>query len=82
MVSFGELLILSKRPDTLPIVMHTLLGLAKTMPSPLTVVPLLGISVDVTLRLKDVKDEKLKQIDPALKVGSHTWPGVRVSNMV
>ncbi|KAI0764358.1 ARM repeat-containing protein [Trametes elegans] len=58
---------LRKRPDTLPIVMQTLLGLAKTMPSPLTVVPLLGISVDVTLRLKDVKDENLKQINFALK---------------
>ena len=48
--------------------MKTLLGLVKTMPSPLTVIPLLGISIDVTLRLKNVKDEKLKEIDSAIKV--------------
>ncbi|KAH9856756.1 ARM repeat-containing protein [Lenzites betulinus] len=58
---------LRHRPDILPTVMKTLLGLAKTMPSPLTVVPLLGISVDVTLRLKDVKDDKLTTVDPVLK---------------
>ncbi|RDX47550.1 ARM repeat-containing protein [Lentinus brumalis] len=54
-------------PENLPAVMRTLLGLTKSLPSPLVVVPLLGISVDVTLRLKNVKDESLKQIDATIK---------------
>lgn len=54
--------------------MKTLLSLAKTVPSPLTLVPLLGISIDVTLRLKNVKDDKLKSVDPALKV----WDSVHL----
>ncbi|KAI0628364.1 ARM repeat-containing protein [Trametes polyzona] len=58
---------LRHRPEVLPVVMKTLLALSKTLPSPLTVVPLLGISVDVTLRLKNLKDERLKAVDPALK---------------
>ncbi|KAI8978208.1 ARM repeat-containing protein [Trametes punicea] len=58
---------LRHKPEMLAVVMRTLLVLAKSLSSPLTAVPLLGISVDVTLRLKDVKDEKLKQIEPALK---------------
>ncbi|KAI0657693.1 ARM repeat-containing protein [Cubamyces menziesii] len=58
---------LRHRPEVLPVVMKTLLGLVKTMPSPLIVIPLLGISIDVTLRLKNVKDEKLKEIDSAIK---------------
>ncbi|KAI9068620.1 ARM repeat-containing protein [Trametes sanguinea] len=58
---------LRHKPDVLPVVMRTLLGLAKNLPSPLTVVPLLGISIDVTLRLKNVQDENLKKIDPSLK---------------
>ncbi|KAI0827665.1 ARM repeat-containing protein [Trametes gibbosa] len=58
---------LRHRPDVLSVVATTLLSLAKTMPSPLTVVPLLGISIDVSLRLKNVKDENLKTVDPVLK---------------
>ena len=49
--------------------MRTLLSLHKSLPSPLIIVPLLGISVDVMLRLKNVKDESLKQIDASIKVG-------------
>ena len=49
--------------------MRTLLSLHKSLPSPLIIVPLLGISVDVMLRLKNVKDESLKQIDASVKVG-------------
>ncbi|OJT01635.1 Translational activator GCN1 [Trametes pubescens] len=58
---------LRHRPEVLPTVMKTLLSLAKTVPSPLTLVPLLGISIDVTLRLKNVKDDALKSVDPTLK---------------
>ncbi|KAI0757516.1 ARM repeat-containing protein [Daedaleopsis nitida] len=54
-------------PETLPVVMKTLLRLATTLSSPLVVVPLLGISVDVILHLKNVKDDQLKQISPEIK---------------
>ena len=57
-----------KSPATIPIAIRTLLGSTKTLPSPLAAVPLVGTAVDVLLRLKNVKDEKLKQIDPATKV--------------
>ena len=48
--------------------MQTLLSKPKTSPSPLSVVPLLGICVDVKIRLKNVKDEGLKTLDLSLKV--------------
>ncbi|KAH9925947.1 ARM repeat-containing protein [Epithele typhae] len=54
-------------PGNLSTVMRTLLRPMKALPSPLAVVPLLGISIDVTLRLKDVKDQKLTTIDSAVK---------------
>ncbi|KAI0800349.1 ARM repeat-containing protein [Fomes fomentarius] len=54
-------------PEILPTVMNTLLSITKSLPSPLAVVTLLGISIDVTIRLKNVKDDNLKQIDPMLK---------------
>ncbi|KAI0710312.1 ARM repeat-containing protein [Cerioporus squamosus] len=54
-------------PEKLPEVMRTLVALTKSLPSPLTVVPILGISVDVLLRLKNFKDESLKQIDATVK---------------
>ena len=57
-----------KSPATIPAAIRTLLGSTKTLPSPLAAVPLVGTAVDVLLRLKNVKDEKLKQIDPATKV--------------
>ena len=54
--------------------MKTLLGSTKTLPSPIAAVPLLGIALDVTLRLKNVKDDKLKQVDLAIKVGEYLCP--------
>ncbi|KAI0644913.1 ARM repeat-containing protein [Trametes meyenii] len=54
-------------PEALPTVMKTLIVLVKTLPSPSVVVPLLGLSIDVTLHLKNVKDETLKAVDPAIK---------------
>ncbi|GBE83943.1 eIF-2-alpha kinase activator GCN1 [Sparassis crispa] len=54
-------------PQYLRDVMNTLLALAKTSTSPLFVVPLLGLSVDVTLHLKNLKDEQLKKVDPTIK---------------
>ncbi|TBU31959.1 ARM repeat-containing protein [Dichomitus squalens] len=54
-------------PETIPIVIKTLLSFTKTLPSPLAAVPLIGTAISVLLRLEIVKDEKLKQIDPATK---------------
>ena len=48
--------------------MRTLLSLHKFLRSPLIIVPLLGISVDVVPGLKNVKDESLKQIEASIKV--------------
>lgn len=48
--------------------MQTLLLKPKTSPTPLSIVSLLGICVDVKIRLKNVKDDSLKVLDPALKV--------------
>ena len=62
----------------MPVVMKTLLKLTKSLPTPLIVVPLLGISLDVTLRLKNVKDEKLREIDPVVKV--RATPRYRILN--
>ncbi|OBZ65072.1 Translational activator GCN1 [Grifola frondosa] len=56
---------LRSKPEQLPVIMRTLLRLAKTQS--LSVVPLLGISVDVTIRLKNVKDDNLKKVDPQIK---------------
>lgn len=48
--------------------MKTILSLSKTHSAPLALVPLLGITFDVTIRLKNVQDESLKQVDPSVKV--------------
>ncbi|CAL1711997.1 unnamed protein product [Somion occarium] len=58
---------LRSNPEHLPKVMDTLLAIAKTSSNPLSVAPLLGISVDVTLRLKNVKDESLTRVSAELK---------------
>lgn len=57
-----------QHPKEISVVITTLLANAKTISNPLTVVPLLGTAVDVTLRLKNVKDESLKSLEPSLKV--------------
>lgn len=48
--------------------MKTLLSKAQNGQTPISVVPLLGNCIDVTLRLKNVKDENLKKLDTSLKV--------------
>jgi hypothetical protein len=48
--------------------MNTLLAQSKQLSSPLVVVPLLGIAVDVTLHLKGVEDVNLTSISTELKV--------------
>ncbi|KAI0944136.1 hypothetical protein AcV7_002042 [Taiwanofungus camphoratus] len=47
--------------------MKTLLSKAQNGQTPISVVPLLGNCIDVTLRLKNVKDENLKKLDTSLK---------------
>ncbi|KAH9944598.1 armadillo-type protein [Amylocystis lapponica] len=58
---------LRSSPKQLPALMKCLLVHAKKTSSPLSVVPLLGISVDVTFRLKNVSAASLTQIEPAVK---------------
>ncbi|TFY63660.1 hypothetical protein EVJ58_g3122 [Rhodofomes roseus] len=58
---------LRSHPKAIVNVMKTLISKPKTSPSPLSTVPLLGICVDVKTRLKNVKDETLRTLDPALK---------------
>jgi hypothetical protein len=48
--------------------MNTLLAQSKILSSPLVVIPLLGIAVDVTMHLKGVEDENLTSISTELKV--------------
>lgn len=55
-------------PEHLPLFMATLVAQAKSSQTPLAYIPLLGVAVDVTIRLKNVKDESLKQIPPSIQV--------------
>jgi hypothetical protein len=48
--------------------MDTLLSRSKTFSSPLVVIPLLGIAVDVTARLKGVEDANSTSMSAELKV--------------
>ncbi|KAI5995298.1 armadillo-type protein [Pisolithus orientalis] len=58
---------LRSAPDRLSMLMSALIAQAKSSQTPLVYIPLLGTAVDVTLRLKNVKDDSLKQITPAIK---------------
>ncbi|KAG1731829.1 armadillo-type protein [Suillus paluster] len=58
---------LRSAPEVLPALMTTLTAQAKSSQAPLIQISLLSTAVDVTLRLKNVKDESLTQIPPAIK---------------
>ncbi|KAI5983714.1 armadillo-type protein [Pisolithus albus] len=58
---------LRSAPDRLSLLMSTLVMQAKSSQTPLAYIPLLGTAVDVTLRLKNVKDDSLTQIRPVIK---------------
>ncbi|PSR76114.1 hypothetical protein PHLCEN_2v8664 [Hermanssonia centrifuga] len=60
-------------PDKLPSVMRVLMSQAKKHTNPLSLVTLLGVAIDVTLRLKNVKDETLTKIDPNIKAEIETF---------
>ncbi|KAG1832884.1 armadillo-type protein [Suillus subalutaceus] len=58
---------LRSAPEKLPALMATLVAQAKSSQIPLIQIPLLSTAVDVTLRLKNVKDESFTQIPSAIK---------------
>ncbi|KAG2121247.1 armadillo-type protein [Suillus clintonianus] len=58
---------LRSAPEQIPALMTTLIAQAKSSQTPLIQLSLLSTAVDVTLRLKYVKDESLTQISPAIK---------------
>ncbi|KAL4068779.1 armadillo-type protein, partial [Scleroderma yunnanense] len=58
---------LRSAPEHLPVFMATLVAQAKSSQTPLVHILLLGTAVDVILRLKNVKDESLKQISPSIQ---------------
>ncbi|KAG2115671.1 armadillo-type protein [Suillus cothurnatus] len=58
---------LRSAPEELPALMATLVAQAKSSQTPLIQISLLSTAVDVTLRLKNVKDESLTQIPSAIK---------------
>ncbi|KDQ56445.1 hypothetical protein JAAARDRAFT_36597 [Jaapia argillacea MUCL 33604] len=60
---------LRSAPTRLPVLMSTIVRLSKTNSTPPALVPLLGVAVDVTIRLKNVKDENLLRVTPDLKTG-------------
>lgn len=62
-------------PDKLPVLMTTLLSQAKSSQIPLCFVPLIGVAVDVTVRLKNVKDESLTHLSIDAQV--HLLPSGR-----
>lgn len=59
---------LRSAPLHLPMLLTTLLSQAKSSQTPLVLVPLIGVAVDVSLRLKHVKDESLKRLSVDTKV--------------
>ncbi|KAG1831619.1 armadillo-type protein [Suillus variegatus] len=60
-------------PEELPTLMATLVAQAKSSQTPLIQISLLSSAVDVTLRLKNVKDKSLTQIPSAIKSALHDF---------
>lgn len=54
-------------PTKLPILIDTLTSQAKSSSTPLVYAPLIGISIDVTIRLKNVQDQTLTHVSPESK---------------
>ena len=59
---------LRSAPKHLHLLIATLVSQVKT---PLVYIPLLSAAVDVMIRLKNIKDEALKQIPLSVKVCTH-----------
>ena len=62
---------LRSAPKYLHLLISTLAFQAKSNQIPLVYIPLLSIAFDVLIRLKNIKDESLKQILPSVKVCTH-----------
>jgi hypothetical protein len=63
-----------QNPAQLSTVMNTLLNQAKASSSPLSVVPLLGLSVDVAARLKIPSHQRYKEMPSEVKVRLRMMP--------
>ncbi|EGO00628.1 hypothetical protein SERLA73DRAFT_71629 [Serpula lacrymans var. lacrymans S7.3] len=60
---------LRSTPDSLPSLISTVIAEAKSSQTPLVQVALLSTAIDVTIRLKNVKDDSLTRISSQAKVG-------------
>ena len=58
-------------------VVKTLIARTKGSSNPLSVVPLLGLAIDVKIRLKNVKDDSMKKVTTELKVCSNAFCSAR-----
>ncbi|CCM02945.1 uncharacterized protein FIBRA_05060 [Fibroporia radiculosa] len=58
---------LRSSPQNISNAMKALLLKVKNHPRPMSLAPLLGICVDVKIRLKNIKDESLRDLDSSLK---------------
>ncbi|KAH7929550.1 ARM repeat-containing protein [Leucogyrophana mollusca] len=58
---------LRSTPEKLPVLMATVIAQAKSSQTPLVQIALLSTAIDVTIRLKNVKDESLTQIPDDVK---------------
>ena len=61
---------LRSAPERLSALITTLLSQARSSQTPLTLVPLIGLAIDVMIRLKNVKDESWTHLSADIKV----WP--------
>ena len=59
---------LRSAPGQLPVLITTLLSQARSSQSQLALVPLIGLAVDVTIRLKEAKDPSLTRLSTDAKV--------------
>ena len=61
---------LRSKPDQLSVLMSTLLSQAKSSQAPLVFVPLIGLVVDVTIRLKEKSLTKISSENKVRKINS------------
>ncbi|KAH7908270.1 armadillo-type protein [Hygrophoropsis aurantiaca] len=58
---------LRSAPNNLPVLMNTLIAQAKSSQTPLIQIALLSTAIDVTIRLKNIKDESLTHLPDNIK---------------
>jgi hypothetical protein len=64
---------LRSAPERLSALITTLLSQARSSQTPLTFVPLIGLAIDVMIRLKNVKNESWTHLSADLKVRQSTF---------